>query len=533
MTAIVLVGHGSQTTGVTADAVYAHADRLQSRDVFQEVDVAFWKETPWLRQVLRRVESNHIVVVPMMMSKGYFVDDVFPRELRLTASQTLDADKAVWYAEPIGTHAQITTAIENRVRSVMDHSADPAEFGVAIVGHGTEQHEESSTTTYTHAARFQDKSDFAEVHAFFLDESPHVSNISEYFEVGKLIVVPLFIANGTHTTVDIPDALGIQYDSTPQVGQNDTQIWYSGAVGTEPVVTNIAIDLATTTLTTHSPTSRPDSNFPPDPESDVGELPITAPNEVQQANEAFISFIAPSTTPSSDDQLRTTSRGYRAWGEAVITLTNKGDATYSIRHHHDLEIDSASLDTIKDTSELRDRIRYTETGEYRPLRSATTLPTGWIVPALNRQDIPRIIDVLYPGSIIDWHREQTDRLERERYLSITEQYTGIYSSTSHLQQEDVATIKSECCAQCVKQPVWQREDEAYEPVLDNEEIPCPEPCAVFIETARQQQESEPTIPSRGCDDNQPSSHTERPAPDEDAARFDETTGKAGPRDVNT
>ncbi len=64
----------------------AHAAEIRRRNVFADVECAFWKEEPSLRDAkfLFDPESiREVYVVPNFISEGYFTQTVVPRELEL------------------------------------------------------------------------------------------------------------------------------------------------------------------------------------------------------------------------------------------------------------------------------------------------------------------------------------------------------------------------------------------------------------------------------------------------------------------
>ena len=248
MDALVLVGHGSHLNPDSARPVFEHADRIRETDAFDEVREAFWKEEPTLREVLRTLASDDVYVVPFFMSDGYFADRVIPRELRIADGWTLDVDKQVRYAEPVGTHDAIADVIVGRAESVTGDPDVGKGAGLAVVGHGTERHEDSAKSTQYHADRVRDRDRFDEVGAFFMDEEPRVESIPGSFVTQDVVVVPLFVADGYHTQEDIPEDLGLTDDyrtgwDVPTTVEG-RRLWYAGAVGTEPVMAEVILERA-------------------------------------------------------------------------------------------------------------------------------------------------------------------------------------------------------------------------------------------------------------------------------------------------
>ncbi|MFB6112369.1 MAG: CbiX/SirB N-terminal domain-containing protein [Halobacteriaceae archaeon] len=265
MQALVIVAHGSHLNPGSSEPTFAHADTVRETGVFDEVREAFWKEEPSFREVLRTLESDEVYVVPLFISEGYFTEQVIPRELRLQnwdvpswdsdgteadhVSLTADdVDKTIHYCGPVGTHDSMTDVIVQRAESVTGNPEVGSGVGLAVVGHGTERNENSAKAIYYHADRIDHRDRFDEVEALFMDEEPEVDDVTEYFESDDIVVVPLFIADGYHTQEDIPEDMGLcedyrdGYDVPTTVDGH--RIWYSGAVGTEPLLADVVLERA-------------------------------------------------------------------------------------------------------------------------------------------------------------------------------------------------------------------------------------------------------------------------------------------------
>lgn len=247
MSALVVVGHGSHLNPDSAEPIFAHADRIRACRAFDEVREAFWKEEPSLREVLRTLRAETVYVVPLFMSEGYFTEEVIPRELRITGEEPLDVDKTVHYTSPVGTHDAMTDVIVQRAASVTDR-AELGNVTLVIVGHGTERNEQSAASTRYHADRVRNRDRFSAVTAMFMDESPKVDNLTEYVDTEDVVLVPLFVADGYHTTEDIPEDVGLTEDYRDgwdvPASVDGHRVWYAGAVGTEPLLARVIAERA-------------------------------------------------------------------------------------------------------------------------------------------------------------------------------------------------------------------------------------------------------------------------------------------------
>jgi len=265
MEALVIVAHGSHLNAGSSAPTFDHADTIRATGAFDEVREGFWKEEPSFREVLRTVESDEVYVVPLFISEGYFTEEVIPRELRLdgwdpkawdsdgtsatnVTLEATDVGKTVHYCGPVGTHEAMSDVIVQRAESVTGDSEVGDGFGLAVVGHGTERNENSAKAIEYHADRIREMGRFDEVQALFMDEDPEVDDVTDFFESDDIVVVPLFVADGYHTQEDIPEDMGLTddyrdgWDTPAEVDGH--RIWYSGAVGTEPLMADVVLERA-------------------------------------------------------------------------------------------------------------------------------------------------------------------------------------------------------------------------------------------------------------------------------------------------
>jgi sirohydrochlorin cobaltochelatase len=261
---LVIAAHGSHLNPGSSAPAFDHADRIRAAGGFAEVREAFWKEEPSFREALRTVPTEEVYVVPLFISEGYFTEEVIPRELRLdgwtpelwdsdgtsaghATLRARDVDVTVHYCGPVGTHDEMSDVIVRRAETVTGRS-EFEEFGLAVVGHGTERNENSAKAVEYHADRIRSTGEFAEVQALFMDEQPAVDDVTDHFETEDVVVVPLFVADGYHTREDIPADMGLVDEpgrewATPAT-VDGCRLWYSGAVGTEPLLADVIVERA-------------------------------------------------------------------------------------------------------------------------------------------------------------------------------------------------------------------------------------------------------------------------------------------------
>ena len=89
--ALLIVAHGSTVNPDSSAPTLAHAAEIRRRKIFADVECAFWKEEPSLRDAMFLFDPESIrevYVVPNFISEGYFTQTVVPRELELNGRIT-------------------------------------------------------------------------------------------------------------------------------------------------------------------------------------------------------------------------------------------------------------------------------------------------------------------------------------------------------------------------------------------------------------------------------------------------------------
>ncbi|MFC7045939.1 DR2241 family protein [Halobacteriaceae archaeon GCM10025711] len=445
---LVLVGHGSHRNPWSEAPVRDHARRLRAWSAFDEVRAALLFGDPSLRDVLRTVAADDVYVVPLFMSAGFFVDEVLPRELA-------DWSGTVTCTDPVGTHDAVTDLVVSRAMAALD-DADPAEVTLGVVGHGTSRNPDSADAVRGHVERIRDDGRFAAVRSAFLDDDPGVGTLFDRTPTDRLVVVPLFAADGLHSRRDVHAALATA----------DDRVQVADAVGTDPNLAVVVVDRATAA----GATARPHR---------------TVPNRPTDAERAFLAWLERGDDPP-DERYRALVAGVeRTFGELAVrtSLGGPGGREYAVRHRADRERPPGALVTFDDPTVARRVTKLTDHGHYRPLATARSLPTGWAMTGLGPAALLRTLDAIYPGAIRLWHRERTGDLSVTDYETATARRTGRLAVAADLEPDDVTAVADACCRRCIKTPTWDASPDRPLDVTVDGDVPCPEPCSVFVEAA--------------------------------------------------
>ncbi|WP_267639403.1 DR2241 family protein [Haloarchaeobius amylolyticus] len=177
------------------------------------------------------------------------------------------------------------------------------------------------------------------------------------------------------------------------------------------------------------------------------------------------------------------------WGQVHISvaLGEVGYRRYEVRHEDDADADRADLAVHEDPREARELAKYDAKGRYRPLRTAPSLPGGFVFPDLTSKELLTVVDSLYPATVANWHREQQGNLDVSHWHETTERQTGIYGIVSELPREAVDWVAESCCvdSQCLKRREWHyEEDDHLDAPGGDGQFPCREPCSLVVAASR-------------------------------------------------
>src|SRR5262249_22263785 len=155
------------------------------------------------------LEVGRVFVVPLFISEGFFSDQVIPSQLGFEPGSTTQrvGGRTLIYCKPVGTHERMTAVLLARAREVGEQfpfprAPAPGETTLVVVGHGTEQNENSRRSIERQVELVRGVGPYAAVEAVYLDEAPRVGECYALARTRNLIVAPFFISDGIHTQED-------------------------------------------------------------------------------------------------------------------------------------------------------------------------------------------------------------------------------------------------------------------------------------------------------------------------------------------
>jgi len=137
-------------------------------------------------------------------------------------------------------------------------------------------------------------------------------------------------------------------------------------------------------------------------------------------------------------------------------------------------------------NEARALAQFKAAGEFRPLKAAPTLQRGWRMQVANDAELELALSQLYPGAVADWFAARSANPPVTNYREFTHRQTGMYRITTMLSDAEAARVTSAGCAKglCLKRRLWTVAGLEPDGAREKSLIPCLEPCAVLMESAR-------------------------------------------------
>jgi hypothetical protein len=158
---------------------------------------------------------------------------------------------------------------------------------------------------------------------------------------------------------------------------------------------------------------------------------------------------------------------------------------YYLCHKDDAEV--PNLELYDNPRMAREIAKLTDAGEYRPLKSSPNLQRGWELRVEGARGLVTAVNYLYPAGVVHWYLQREGRLEITDYRENAARQSGIYKRIQHLSDEGVQDAARVCCedAVCLKKTLWNVDAKTLlEMDRGDGEIPCPEPCSIFVSFAR-------------------------------------------------
>ena len=193
-------------------------------------------------------------------------DGNYPPEHYLSIADDVEFDGEIELLSSIGPRDELLDIIDKRISEALADSEldDDAKIGILLVSHGSRLNYNKEFTTALYN-KFEKTTDLPSSFGFMELCGPSIpesiNKLTDENEIDRLVVVPVFIAPGMHTTHDIPHILGLlephehehkhshdhghghdhSHDLTPV--EFDGEILYPQPIGADDILIDILVDM--------------------------------------------------------------------------------------------------------------------------------------------------------------------------------------------------------------------------------------------------------------------------------------------------
>lgn len=205
--ALLIVAHGER--GGVANDRLAHSlvGRLKHSRRYRTVQTCFISKQPSLKTVLNKLSKGPVVIYPLFMSKGYYVKQMIPKLLAAAKDAGGRKNYPTAILEPVGLNPGLPKLVAELALSTIEASGLAADnCHLLLVAHGSNKDKASREATSLLAAEITKQNYFAGVEQSFLEERPFLEEQLKTIK-GPAVAVGLFIGEGLHGVVDLPEAI--------------------------------------------------------------------------------------------------------------------------------------------------------------------------------------------------------------------------------------------------------------------------------------------------------------------------------------
>jgi sirohydrochlorin ferrochelatase len=303
---------------------------------------------------------------------------------------------------------------------------------VALIGHSTRRNPTSKAATEAHAAHLRALYPTSQVEAVYLDDDPAIPTIYDSARNKTIVAVPYFLAAGSHTTQDVPTALGLQPKAREGlIGSH--RVYYTPPLGVGTELVEAIKDLA------HA--AGMPAPATPASSSPWGSFPRKGGDLLWDVVEQF-------------GELRF-GQLYLIPDEVVI---------YTVG-----DLDTTSL--LSKPSQIR---RVSRELPFRPL--SYPIPGGWVAKAGSAERLHAIVETVYPGAVADWASAYRGTFTTESLEDTLARQTGQYRALRSITPLQQKAVCDDVCRGCPRAPTWAN-------VVSSKTIPCREACNVWLSAA--------------------------------------------------
>ncbi|MEQ1841828.1 MAG: DR2241 family protein [Verrucomicrobiales bacterium] len=175
------------------------------------------------------------------------------------------------------------------------------------------------------------------------------------------------------------------------------------------------------------------------------------------------------------------------FGQLQLSRTPEGSF---VACHADDRTMLQELEEIDSISGLRDLAKGDVSGEFRPLKTAPTLRSGWKTESSSAKDFLKRLDAIYPGVFATWVAYDRNEHGPTSLRRTLDRQTGMYRFAGTITDQMANRIMRELCSPgCLRKIAWPLNDQCIVSKIKRQpmSIPviCTEACTFAVSRARE------------------------------------------------
>lgn len=158
--------------------------------------------------------------------------------------------------------------------------------------------------------------------------------------------------------------------------------------------------------------------------------------------------------------------GTRGIGQILIA---QADGVFSLCHREDEG--RSDLAVHRSPNDAIEIAKFTDAGQYRPLKTAPNLRHGWRLELPDLEALREAIDFFYPGRLAALATWEANRLDPTPVRATLERQTGMYRVAAKISDEGIDTLVGRFCRSqggepgCLRTILWARDGTKARPAL--------------------------------------------------------------------
>lgn len=175
----------------------------------------------------------------------------------------------------------------------------------------------------------------------------------------------------------------------------------------------------------------------------------------------------------------------RRFGELSVSRGEEGG--FLIRHREDET--AQELISLSDPAAVREWAKFDAAGEYRPLRTAPGLKTGFEIRCRGTEETLRFLDAIYPGAFATTVAYSAGELDPVPLRETLDRQTGMYRFAGAITDQMANRIMRDLCSPgCLRRIAWPIDDRCatgrIPPSKKSIPLLCTEACTFAVSEAR-------------------------------------------------